>query len=584
MSARRWLAALALLVALALAGVARPVSAQAAPPPIRHVFVIVLENESAATTFGPGSPAPYLATTLRSQGAYVPHYFGTGHLSNDNYISMISGQAPNPQNQADCNTFNDMLPGTIGANGQAIGTGCVFPTSVPTIASQLDAAGFTWRDYNDSMGATPTRESSVCGHPALNSSDGTQKATAEDQYATRHNPFVYFHGIIDDTTLCDTHVVSLDPLGHDLSNVATTANYSFISPSLCNDGHDAPCANGQPGGLAQVNTFLRTWVPRITGSPAFKQNGLLIITFDESANSDTSSCCGEIPGPNSASPGISGPGGGDVGAVLLSPCIVPGTVTQTAYNHYTMLRSVEDIFGLRHLGYAGLSGETSFGSDVFKRPCAQPPPKTVVRAPALASSASARPVIPVSWRAAGKSAVASFAVQVRQTSGGSHAWRTLRASTKRRSLSFRGRLGQSYQFRVSATNAVGLTGAFGTASTVVPSGARLRGGRYRGSWQLTRVSGAWQGRALVSSKAGSTFTLAYRGGAVTLIGRRWSGGGVARVTLDGATRTIGLHSARNRARVVLYRSARRPGRHRLRLQVVSGSVAIEGVAIAARTG
>jgi len=52
------------------------------------VFVIVLENEAASTTFGPGSPAPYLSTTLRSQGAYLPHYFGTGHLSNDNYISM----------------------------------------------------------------------------------------------------------------------------------------------------------------------------------------------------------------------------------------------------------------------------------------------------------------------------------------------------------------------------------------------------------------------------------------------------------------------------------------------------------------
>ena len=583
MSAHRSLPALALLVALAVAGVLRPTPAQAAPPPIRHVFVIVLENESASTTFGPGSPAPYLSTTLRSQGAYVPHYFGTGHFSNDNYISMISGQAPNPQNQADCNTFNDMLPGTIGANGQALGTGCVYPTSVPTIASQLDAAGFTWRDYNDSMGATPTREASVCGHPALNSSDGTQKATAEDQYATRHNPFVYFHGIIDNTTLCDTHVVSLDPLVHDLSSAATTANYSFITPSLCNDGHDAPCANGQPGGLAQVNTFLRTWVPRITGSPAFKQNGLLIITFDESENSDTSSCCGEIAGPNSPSPGISGPGGGDVGAVLLSPCISPGTVTQTAYNHYTMLRSVEDIFSLRHIGYAGLGGETSFGSDVFTRACAQPPPVTRVRAPAVASSVGAGPAIPVSWRASGRSAAASFAVQVRQTSSGSHLWRTLRASTTRRSLTFRGRLGQSYQFRVSATNAVGLTGAFGTASTVVPSGVRIRGGRYRGSWRVSRLRGAWQGQASVSSTAGSSFTLSYSGGAVTLIGRKWSRGGVARVTLDGHTRTIGLHSARNRARVVVYRSAVRSGRHRLQVQVVSGDVALEGVAIAVRS-
>ncbi len=583
MRTKRLLTVLALLAALVAAGVARPAPARAAPPPIRHVFVIVLENEAASTTFGPGSPAPYLSTTLRSQGAYLPHYFGTGHLSNDNYISMISGQAPNPQNQADCNTFNDMLPGTIGANGQAVGSGCVFPASVPTIASQLDAAGFKWRDYNDSMGATPTRESSVCGHPGLNSSDGTQRATAQDQYATRHNPFVYFHGIIDDTTLCDTHVVSLEPLAHDLSSVAATANYSFITPSLCNDGHDTPCANGQPGGLAQVNTFLRTWVPRITGSPAFKQNGLLIITFDESQNSDTSSCCGEIAGPNSPSPGIGGPGGGDVGAVLLSPCIAPGTVTQTPYNHYTMLRSVEDIFGLSHLGYAGLSGETSFGSDVFTRPCAPPPPPRV-RAPAVASSSAAAPTIPVSWRVTGAPAPASFAVQVRQTSFGSHPWRTLRASTTRRSLTFRGRLGQSYQFRVSATSTAGLTSAFGTAATVVPSGVGVRGGRYHGGWSVARIRAAWEGRAIVSSQPGSTFALSYRGGTVTLIGRRWSGGGVARVTLDGRARTVRLHSARNRVRVVLYRAALRSGRHRLGVRVVSGSVALEGVAIAARTG
>ena len=241
------------------------------------------------------------------------------------------------------------------------------------------------------MGADPQRESSVCGHPGINMVDGTQKATATDEYATRHNPFVYFHSIIDDTTLCDTHVVGLDMLTKDLASAADTPNYVFITPDLCNDGHDAPCANGQPGGLAQADGFLRKWVPLITNSPAFKQqNGLLIITFDESETSDASSCCGEIPGPGSPLPGIFGMGGGDVGAVLLSPCIAPGTVSQTPYNHYTMLRSVEDLFGLSHLGYAGLSGEQSFGSDVFTRSCplaaANAPPSVRIKAPSIASN------------------------------------------------------------------------------------------------------------------------------------------------------------------------------------------------------
>src|SRR5947208_2473580 len=101
---------LTLLIAL-LAALAGPAAARAADPPIDHVFVIVLENEDAATTFGAGSAIPYLATTLRAQGVYVPGYYGIGHNSLDNYLAMISGQAPNPSTQADCPVFTNMLPG-----------------------------------------------------------------------------------------------------------------------------------------------------------------------------------------------------------------------------------------------------------------------------------------------------------------------------------------------------------------------------------------------------------------------------------------------------------------------------------------
>jgi hypothetical protein len=361
------------LLAVVLATLASPAPASPAVkrPPIHHVFVIVLENESASTTFGPHSPAPYLAKTLVSQGAYLPRYYGTGHESNDNYIAMVSGQAPNPQNQADCQFFNNLEPGTIGPNGQAVGTGCVFPTSTKTIADQLQSARLSWRDYNQSMGADPTREAKTCAHPAIGARDNTQSATARDEYVTRHNPFVYFHSIIDRQSYCNSHVVNLSPLRHDLARAATTPNYVFITPDACGDGHDATCANSKrPGGFAGIQQFLKTWVPRITGSPAYRrQNGLLMIIFDEASTSDSSSCCGEIPGPDSPKPGVMGPGGGDTGAVLLSPCIKPGTVSQMPYNHYTLLRSVEDIFGLPHLGYAGLSGARSLGSDVFTRRC-----------------------------------------------------------------------------------------------------------------------------------------------------------------------------------------------------------------------
>jgi hypothetical protein len=356
-----------------------PASASAAMPPIHHVFVIVLENESESATFAAHPPAPYLATTLRAEGAFVPNYYGIGHESNDNYIAMISGQAPNPQTQDDCQIFSDFTPDVIGSDGQAMGSGCVFPADVKTIADQLDAKGLTWRDYDQSMGADPTREASVCAHPGIDQRDGTQSATATDQYASRHNPFVYFHSIIDDTALCDSHVVNLDLLQHDLSSAASTPNYVFITPDLCSDGHDATCADKtRPGGFAGIDAFLKLWVPMIMSSPAYAQeNGLLEIVFDEAATRDTSSCCMEMPGPNSPSPGINGPGGGQTGAVLLSPCIKPGTVTQTAYSHYTLLRSNEDIFGLAHLGYAQLAGEASLGSDVFTGSCSPPRHKPI---------------------------------------------------------------------------------------------------------------------------------------------------------------------------------------------------------------
>jgi phosphatidylinositol-3-phosphatase len=347
---------------------ARGTVAAAAPPPIGHVFVIVLENEDAASAFGATSPAPYLASTLPSEGVELSGYYGIGHESLDNYIAMISGQAPNPETQADCQVFADVLPGLAAADGQVIGDGCVYPASVPTLAGQLTAARRTWKGYMQDMGADPSREPATCAHPTLDSADKTQKATATDEYAARHNPFVYFHSIIDDQPYCDAHDVGLSQLPGDLASAQTTPSLSFITPDLCEDGHDAPCADGRPGGLTSADAFLRTWVPQITASPAFR-DGLLLITFDES-ETDSTACCGEPTDPNTPLPGASppGPGGGRIGAVVLSPFVAPGTVSTVPYNHYSLLRSLEDIWGLAHLGYAAQPGLAPFGADVYSRP------------------------------------------------------------------------------------------------------------------------------------------------------------------------------------------------------------------------
>lgn len=344
-----------------------PLAAQSrssALPPVRHLFVIVLENEGFDSTFQATSKAPYLADTLTKAGAFLRQYHGIGHVSLDNYIAMISGLAPSRQTQVDCPRFSDFEQTGTAPDGQPIGSGCVYPKSIKTVANQLEDKKLSWSAFMEDMGADTTREAKTCAHPVIGSIDSTQRATPIDQYATKHNPFVYFHSIIDSKS-CHKNVVALPALEHALQSISSTPNYSFISPSLCHDGHDYPCQSGEPGGLVSANEFLRHWVPLITSSPAFRADGMLVITFDEAWTIDATSCCDEQPGPNVLNPGINGPGGGRIGAVVLSPFIKPGTVSDVPYNHYSLLKTVEDLFGLGHLGYAGQKGLAVFGGDVF---------------------------------------------------------------------------------------------------------------------------------------------------------------------------------------------------------------------------
>lgn len=435
---------------------------------IKHVVVIDLENESEGTTFGPNSPAVYLNKTLLPEGEFIQGYYATGHVSLDNYISQVSGQAPNQLTSSDCVTsitaltgvFQDVTPGTLDPNkqaypGQVDGQGCVFPRSVQTIGNQLDqaypwTAGSDWREYAEDMGNDPARDGGVtdplggtdCAHPVqsggtaaddTNAAEGPNatgsqvKSATTDQYADRHNPFIYFHSVIDNTRLCAADVIPLGTAttaasstvsyaGHlaaDLKHQWSTPRFAFITPNLCNDGHDATCAGVNDagttaGGLTGADDWLRTWMPLIFNSPAYRSGSTLVmVTFDEGSPADVTAGDNEQPGPGNLNPGYSPllntpvaafggktyyqllgftgltpnteppagtmPGGGQVGAVLFNPrWIKAGSVNSTgSYNHYSALRSFEDLLGIRfggadghgHLGFAATA--TDFGPDVF---------------------------------------------------------------------------------------------------------------------------------------------------------------------------------------------------------------------------
>jgi hypothetical protein len=347
---------------IAVIGLTAAPAHAAALPPVGHVFVIVLENKGFADTFGPTGQvsAPYLSHELPAMGQLLTRYYGVGHSSADNYLAMVSGQPPTPASKNDCpDPLQDVPPDTVAPYGVAAGDGCVYPANFLTIADQLAAQGLTWKGYMQDIPAP-------CSLSSNNPAAGTH-------YARKHNPFVFFRSLRD-SGQCAANDVGLDQLDTDLASTATTPNLSFITPNECDDGHSAcpatfpdPITQDQQE-LGQADAFLRTWVPKILASPAYQQDGLLIVTFDEAI--ENTACCNEQPGPADPNPGgidgSPGPGGGDTGAVLISPFIKPGTVNVNGYNHYSLLRSLEDLFAIpQHLGYAGQAGLAPFGSDVF---------------------------------------------------------------------------------------------------------------------------------------------------------------------------------------------------------------------------
>jgi phosphatidylinositol-3-phosphatase len=369
-------------------------------PPIRHVFVINLENFSFRDSFDNNFPdRAYLAGVLRSQGVLLENYYGIGHNSLGNYIAQISGQGPNPDTQTDCGSYDEFVPeAPADPNGQAVGQGCVYPTSVKTLPEQMDERHLTWKGYMEDMGARPTVDGGFrCAHPPVGGFNDASNKAGPDKYATKHNPFMYFHSIIDDDAACRQHVAPLDELFSDLQRVDTTPNLAYITPNNCNDGHDGFCT-GQytfdgkgDSRLPAANRYMAWLVPRILASPAYREDGMVVVTFDEAETTagvsvengdsadDSAACCNQIPGPNSPLPGITGPGGGKTGTIILSPYVQPGTeaangssgTAPDAYNHYSLLRSLEDLFGVGHLGFAATTstypGPGSFGNDVYNR-------------------------------------------------------------------------------------------------------------------------------------------------------------------------------------------------------------------------
>jgi hypothetical protein len=381
-------------------------------PPIKHVFLITLADEGYSQTFG--SADKYFSTTLPGQGELLQFYYAVtaGELANE--IGMISGQGPTPQTAADCPAYSDFAATGSGTLGQALGSGCVYPASTPSLADQLSGHNRGgWRAYIQDPDPVPTGQPTTCRHPALNAGDPNTVPPATDPYTTWSNPFVYFHSVIDGNA-CAADDVSFTQLSVDLEKESTTPALSYIVPSPCANGSQTPCATTAAAGLAPAETFLRLVVAEIESSPAYQDNGLIAITFDQAPqtgpDADATACCDPQTFPNlpaatipstTTMPGATTPattttpttlattptptttattptspvsggetaptgGGGQVGLLLLSPYVKAGTLdTLDYFNHFSLLGTIEKLFKLPRLGYASDPALPLFEPSVF---------------------------------------------------------------------------------------------------------------------------------------------------------------------------------------------------------------------------
>jgi hypothetical protein len=297
--------------------------------PIKHVFLISLASPGYEAAFSAtASQMPYLSGTLRRQGVLLTGYSLLDAAALPNGLAAISAQAPTADTKADCPAYEK----------------CLLPVETLTLADQLGTAQLTWRAYLEDM-ADPEGKPANCVHPE----PGATEAPAPGGYSATSNPFVYFHSLLD-LGDCATNDVPLSELPKDLKKADKTANFSYIAPNQCNAGFRGQCPEDTPDGPAAADAWLEAATKEILASPAYKKDGLLIVSFGalDPAATEAAAATGADPLK--------------VGALLASPLLTPNGTDGAAYTPYSLLRSNDELFGLEPLGEAQGKKVHSFAS------------------------------------------------------------------------------------------------------------------------------------------------------------------------------------------------------------------------------
>ncbi len=272
-------------------------------PPIQTVFIILMENEDWSAIEG-STNAPYINNVLLPMASHCEQYFTPPglHPSLPNYLWFEAG--------TDFGILDDNDPSID------------HQSTTNHLVTLLHNAGISWKAYEEDITGTQV---------PLNNFN---------EYAVRHDPFVYF----DDVTGTNdpnnafgiAHIRPYTELAGDLAN-NMVARYNFITPNVCDDGHDSCAPLSNP--ILQTDTWLANELPKILNSAAYSNNGAVFITWDE---------------------GNDGP----IGMIVLSPLARGGGYFNSIhYTHGSTLRTFQEIFGVGPL-LNDAANETDLG-DLF---------------------------------------------------------------------------------------------------------------------------------------------------------------------------------------------------------------------------
>ena len=270
-------------------------------PQFGNVYLLVLENHSESTVLG-SADAPYIKSLATANVLATSYKDSLVHPSLPNYVALTSGDTQGITCDCQPGTQASTCGGFCTLNASTCN--CTQGTAVKNVVDDIEAKGKTWHSYGD--GAT-----------------GACDVQNHGTYAVRHVPFLYFDAVRNTASRC-ANVVPFTELAGDLGK----HDFNFIAPDLCHDMHDSCAPLSNP--IAQGNAWLQDNVHTITDDPSFKKNGVLFITWDE----------GETVILTTKD---------DPALIVISPFAKsPGTTAQ-AYDHYSLLATIQEGLGLPRL-------------------------------------------------------------------------------------------------------------------------------------------------------------------------------------------------------------------------------------------